>query len=82
MDSIIHSIKKQISEIAGIDESQISDNDSFKNDLGVDDLDMIEIIMELEEEFNMEINDDVADGIREGTVEQLAQLIKKEVDSK
>lgn len=39
----------------GIDEESISENASFKEDLGVDSLDLFELVMELEEEFGIEI---------------------------
>ena len=42
-------------EHLGISEDGISDTSSFKEDLGVDSLDLFELVMELEEEFGIEI---------------------------
>ncbi len=50
-------IKKVIAGQLGIDESKITENSSFVDDLGTDSLDIVELIMALEEEFNLEIPD-------------------------
>ncbi|MBA7522509.1 Acyl carrier protein [subsurface metagenome] len=57
-------IKKIIVKQSGIDESKITENSSFLDDLGLDSLDIIELIMELEEEFNIEIPDKDAEKIK------------------
>ncbi|MBA7507906.1 Acyl carrier protein [subsurface metagenome] len=50
-------IKKILVDRLGVDESKITENSSFLDDLGADSLDIIEMIMVLEEEFNIEIPD-------------------------
>lgn len=56
-------IKKAIAEVLGVDENEITEETEFINDLGADSLDVVEIIMSLEEEFNIEIPEDAAAGI-------------------
>lgn len=50
-------IKKLIVKQLGVDESKITENSSFLDDLGADSLDIIDLIIEIEEEFNIEIPD-------------------------
>lgn len=52
-----------ISEVIGVDESEISKDSKFIDDLGADSLDIFQIIMGIEEEFNIEISNDDAEGI-------------------
>ena len=47
----------------GVDESEVTSNASFTNDLGADSLDTVELIMEFEKVFGIEIPDDVAEKI-------------------
>ena len=47
----------------GVDESEVTPNASFTNDLGADSLDTVELIMEFEKEFGMSIPDDQAEKI-------------------
>ncbi|QJC32366.1 acyl carrier protein [Enterobacteriaceae endosymbiont of Donacia dentata] len=56
-DSIIKRVKKVIANVLEIKEKNITNDTSFK-DLNVDSLETIEIIMSLEEEFNIEISDE------------------------
>ncbi|MBA7535376.1 Acyl carrier protein [subsurface metagenome] len=64
-------IKKIIVKQLGIDESKITENSSFLDDLGADSLDTIDFIMELEEEFNIEIPDEDA-----GKMKTVGDVIK------
>ena len=52
-----------ISDKLGIEQAEIAPDSNFINDLGADSLDTVELIMELEKEFNIEIPDDEAEGI-------------------
>ena len=52
-----------ISEVIGIDESEITPESKFIDDLGADSLDIFQIIMGIEEEFNIEIENEDAEGI-------------------
>jgi len=57
-------IKKIIIDQLGVDESKISEDSSFVDDLGADSLDIVELIMAFEEEFDMEIPDEDAEKIK------------------
>ena len=57
-------IKKILVDRLGVDESKITENSSFLDDLGLDSLDIIELIMAFEEEFNLEIPDKDAEKIK------------------
>ena len=56
-------IKNIIIDKLGVEESRIVPEASFLDDLGADSLDVVELIMELEEEFALEIPDEDAEGI-------------------
>lgn len=62
-NSITKRVKKIIINQLGIKKEYIRNSSSFKEDLGADSLDTIEIIMALEEEFNIEILDEDAEKI-------------------
>ena len=47
-----------------VEESEVSNEASFTNDLGADSLDTVELIMEFEKQFNISIPDDKAEGIQ------------------
>ena len=52
---MLETIKKLVAETLGIEEETITENASFKEDLGVDSLDLFELVMALEEEYDLEI---------------------------
>ena len=54
-------VKEVIMEKLGVDEDKINIKASFVDDLGADSLDTVELIMQLEEEFGMEIPDEEAE---------------------
>jgi acyl carrier protein len=56
-------VKSIIVEKLGVDESEITAESSFTNDLGADSLDTVELIMEFEKEFDMTIPDEDAEKI-------------------
>lgn len=56
-------VKKIIVDRLEVDESQVTPEASFKDDLGADSLDVVELVMELEDEFDMEISDEDAEKI-------------------
>ncbi|MGB3160424.1 acyl carrier protein [Carnobacterium sp.] len=56
-------IKKIIVERFGIDEEKVTEEMTFKDDLGADSLDIVELVMELEDVFGTEISDDDAENI-------------------
>ena len=57
-------IKKIIVDKLGVDESSVTDDASFTNDLGADSLDTVELIMEFEKEFDISIPDEDAEKIQ------------------
>jgi acyl carrier protein len=57
-------LRRIISEQLGVDESQVTPNASFEEDLNADSLDLVELIMSLEEEFGIEISEEDAEKIR------------------
>ena len=57
-------IKKIIVDQLGVDESKITENSSFVDDLGADSLDIVELIMAFEEEFDIEIPDKDAEKMK------------------
>ena len=67
-------VKKIIIEKLGIDECEIPDNALFKNDLGIDSLDLYEIFMEIEKELEIKIPDEDAENLL--TVGSLISYIK------
>ena len=66
MSEISAKVKAIIVDKLGVDESEVTPEASFTNDLGADSLDTVELIMEFEKEFNIAIPDDQAEKI--GTV--------------
>ena len=56
-------VKEIIIDKLGVEESQITPEASFTNDLGADSLDTVELIMEFEKEFNIAIPDEQAEKI-------------------
>ena len=63
MSDIQNRVKAIIVDKLGVDESEVKPEATFTNDLGVDSLDTVELIMELEKEFNITIPDDQAEKI-------------------
>jgi acyl carrier protein len=63
MADVLERVTKIVVDRLGVDESQVSLTASFKDDLGADSLDVVELVMELEDEFDMEISDDDAEKI-------------------
>ncbi|MDL2280676.1 acyl carrier protein [Selenomonadales bacterium OttesenSCG-928-I06] len=69
-------VKEIVIEQLGVDESDVSINSTFIDDLGADSLDIVELIMAFEEEFNVEIPDEIAEKIK--TVKDAVEYIDKE----
>ncbi|MFC4320214.1 acyl carrier protein [Litchfieldia salsa] len=63
MAEVLERVTKIIVDRLGVDESEVKLESSFKEDLGADSLDVVELVMELEDEFDMEISDDEAENI-------------------
>ena len=63
MSEIAEKVKAIIIDKLGVEESEVTPEASFTNDLGADSLDTVELIMEFEKEFNVSIPDDQAENI-------------------
>ena len=74
MSDITSRVKAIIVDKLGVDESEVTIEASFTNDLGADSLDTVELIMEFEKEFDIQIPDDQAEKI--STVGHAVQYIE------
>lgn len=77
MSNIAERVTKIIVEKLGVEESEVTPSASFTNDLGADSLDTVELIMELEKEFDISIPDEQAEKIQ--TVGQAIDYLTKEL---
>ncbi len=75
MSEIAQKVKGIIIDKLGVEESEVTPEASFTNDLGADSLDIFQIIMALEEEFDMEISNEDAEKIV--IVRDAVEYIKK-----
>ena len=75
MSDIATRVKEIIVDKLGVDESEVTPEASFTNDLGADSLDTVELIMEFEKEFNIGIPDDQAETI--GTVGDAIKYVEE-----
>lgn len=75
MASIEERVHTIVAEQMGVDKSQISAETSFVNDLGADSLDIVELIMEFEDQFDITISDEDAEKIQ--NVGQAIDYIKE-----
>ena len=73
MADIEQRVKAIVVDVLGVDADQVSDAASFRNDLEADSLDLVELIMQFEEEFEGEISDEDAQKIE--TVGQAVKYI-------
>jgi acyl carrier protein len=73
-DEILKKVKKITSEQLGVDESQITVEAKFVDDLGADSLDTVELVMALEEEFDLEISDEEAEKLT--TVQKVVEYLE------
>ena len=79
-DNIVSKVKEITSEQLGVDESQITAEANFVDDLGADSLDTVELVMALEEEFDLEISDEEAEKLT--TVEKVISYVEDCLDKK
>jgi len=70
-------VKKIVVEQLGVKEEEVNNDSSFVDDLGADSLDTVELVMALEEEFNIEIQDEEAEKIT--TIKQAITFIDSRV---
>ena len=74
MASVEERVVDIVAEQLGVDKDKVTKDTSFVNDLGADSLDTVELVMELEEEFDITIPDDAAEKIQ--TVGQAVEYIE------
>jgi acyl carrier protein len=77
MSEIAQKVKSIIIDKLGVEESEVTSEASFTNDLGADSLDTVELIMEFEKEFNISIPDEQAENI--STVGQAIAYLEQHV---
>lgn len=77
MSDISEKVKKIIVDKLGVDESEVKNEASFTTDLGADSLDTVELIMEFEKEFGINIPDDQSENIK--TVGDALKYIEENV---
>ena len=63
MSNVADKVNRIIVDKLGVDEADINNEASFTNDLGADSLDIVELVMEFEKEFNISIPDEDAEKI-------------------
>ncbi len=73
MSTVEERVKQIVVEQLGVKEEEVTGESSFVDDLGADSLDTVELVMALEEEFNIEIPDEEAEKIT--TVQQAMDYI-------
>jgi acyl carrier protein len=83
-DRIVPSVEERVVEIVcenlGVNKEQVTRSTSFTEDVGADSLDIVELVMELEEEFEITIPDDQAEKIK--TVGEAIDYIERELAKK
>ena len=77
MSDVATRVKAIIIDKLGVDEAEVTDSASFTNDLGADSLDTVELIMEFEKEFDIQIPDDKAENI--ATVKDAISFIEETI---
>lgn len=76
-DSIFDKVKKIVVEQLSVEAGTVTPQSNFANDLGADSLDTVELVMALEEEFDIEIPDEAAEKIT--TVQEAVDYINNKV---
>jgi acyl carrier protein len=74
MSDVYDRVKRIVIERLGVEEAEVTTEASFKDDLGADSLDVVELVMELEDEFDLEISDEDAEKIT--TVGEVVKYIQ------
>ncbi|HHV93149.1 MAG TPA: acyl carrier protein [Firmicutes bacterium] len=75
---VLERVKEIVVEQLGVDPDEVTNDASFVDDLGADSLDLVELVMALEEEFDLEIPDEDAEKIT--TVGDAVRYIKDKIE--
>jgi len=78
--SVFERVKKIITDVMAVKETEVSAETSLANDLGADSLDYVALLQEFEAEFNIQIPDE--DAIKLKTVEDTVKYIERKVNNK
>ncbi len=76
--SVLERLKKIVVEQLSVDEEQVTPEASITDDLGADSLDRVELVMAIEQEFNIEISDEDAEKIK--TIQDAVTYVQKRVE--
>ena len=79
MSNVTEKVQAIIAERLGVDVNQVTAEKSFVKDLGADSLDIVELVMALEENFNIDIPDEEAENIT--TVQQAISFIENNAEA-
>ncbi len=74
-EEIMEKVRELVAERLGVDDDEVTEDAKFIDDLGADSLDIVELIMDLESEFDLEIPDESAEEIT--TVGDAVEYIEK-----
>ncbi|MDP1808904.1 MAG: acyl carrier protein [Actinomycetota bacterium] len=77
MSEVLDKVKEIVVDQLGVDAEEVKLNSAFVDDLGADSLDVVELVMALEEEFNLEIPDEDAERI--STVSEAVNYIEEKL---
>ena len=75
LKEVTERVKQIVGEQLGVDEAEVTPSASFVDDLGADSLDQVELVMALEESFDLEVSDEDAEKIR--TVQDAIDYVAK-----
>lgn len=78
--SVFERVKKIITDVMAVKETEVSAETSLANDLGTDSLDYVALLQEFEAEFNIQIPDEDAQKLK--TVEEAVKYIERKVNNK
>lgn len=76
---VFEKVKKIITDQLGLEEAEVTLNSTFSDDLGVDSLELFEVIISLEEEFNIEIPNEEIEDIKD--VKGIVDYIEKKINN-
>lgn len=77
-ESTYDRVKKIVCEELGVQQEEVKPESSFEDDLSADSLDVVELVMNIEEEFGIDIPDEDVTGLR--TVQNVVDYVEKKAD--